>query len=124
MQLINIYCGLDTNGHNIDAHKLVLDLAAKYFPNGHTVIDANGRWTGEVGVINEPTLVVQVLGSTNDSELAVMRKAVQSFAGSYKQQAYQESVLITSQEIDAWFVWFTLWFLSCSVLSWPWKRAS
>jgi len=104
MQLINIYCGLDTNGHNIDAHKLVLDLAAKYFPNGHTVIDANGRWTGEVGVINEPTLVVQVLGSTNDSELAVMRKAVQSFAGSYKQQAYQESVLITSQEIDAWFV--------------------
>jgi len=104
MQLINIYCGLDTNGHDVDAHKLAHDLAAKYFPNGHTVVNANGRWNGEVGVIDEPTLIIQVLSGTNDSERAVMHKAVQLFAGSYKQQANQESVLITSQEIDAWFV--------------------
>lgn len=104
MKLTKIYCGLDTNGHNVDAHKLALDLAAKWFPNGHTVYEAQGRWTGEVGVINEPTIVVEVMSGDGEVDKAHHHKMVQCFAGDYKQFAYQESVLITSQEIDAWFV--------------------
>ena len=104
MQLVNIYCGLDTNGRDVDAHKLAHDLAAKYFPQGHTVVNANGRWTGEVGVIDEPTLIVQVLFSEQDYATNVSHGAVSSFAGDYKQQANQESVLVTWQQIQAAFV--------------------
>ena len=104
MKLTRIYCGLDTNGHDVDAKEVALDLAAKYFPNGHTVYDANGRWTGEVGVIDEPTIVVEVLCSSDEIERDQHHHAVQLFAGGYKTGAYQESVLVTSQEIDAWFV--------------------
>lgn len=104
MQLIRIYCGLDTNGHDADANKIALDLAAKYFPNGHTVYDANGRWSGAVGVIDEPTIVVEVMSPSAEIDADKLTHAVQLFAGAYKIQAYQESVLITKQEIDAWFV--------------------
>lgn len=104
MQVTRIYCGLDTNGHDVDANKVALDLAAKFFPNGHTVYEANGRWTGQVGVIDEPTIVVEVLCSSNEFERKQHHQAVQSFAGAYKEDAYQESVMVTSQEIDAWFV--------------------
>jgi len=104
MQVTKIYCGLDTNGHDVDAHKLALNLAAMYFENGHTVYEAQGRWVGEVGVINEPTIVVEVMCGTDEVERTRHHQRVQLFAGAYKQQAYQESVLITSQEIDAWFV--------------------
>ena len=104
MKLTRIYCGLDTNGHDVDAKEVALSLAAKYFPNGHTVYDANGRWTGEVGVIDEPTIVVEVLCSSNEIERDKHHHAVQLFAGAYKDHAKQESVMVTSQEIDAWFV--------------------
>ena len=104
MKLTKIYCGLDTNGHDVDAHKLALELAAKYFPNGHTVYEANGRWTGEVGVINEPTIVVEVMCSSDEIERDQHHHSVQMFAGDYKDLAKQESVLVTSQDIDAWFV--------------------
>lgn len=104
MKLTRIYCGLDTNGHDVDAKKVALNLAAKYFPNGHTVYEANGRWNGEVGVIDEPTIVVEVMSGNSESERACHHKAVQLFAGNYKDHAKQESVLITSQDIDAWFV--------------------
>ncbi len=100
MQVFKIYCGLDTNGHDVDSHKLALDLAAKYFPYGHTVYDANGRWNGDVGVIDEPTLIVEVL--TDDR--AVTDHQARKFAFEYKIEAYQESVLITQAPQDAWFV--------------------
>ena len=104
MKLTKIYCGLDTNGHNVDAHKLALRLAAEWFPNGHTVYEANGRWNGEVGVINEPTIVIEVMCGQDEVEREAHHFAVQCFAGDYKKFAYQENVLITSQEVDAWFV--------------------
>ena len=104
MQVTRIYCGLDTNGHDVDANRVALDLAAKYFPNGHTINFAQGRWSGEVGVINEPTIVVEVLCSSNEIERDQHHHSVQLFAGAYKDLAYQESVMVTSQEIDAWFV--------------------
>ena len=104
MQLVNIYCGLDTNGNDVNATAYVHNLAAKYFPNGHTIINANGRWMGEVGVIDEPTLVVQVMFSDADCAAGSAHEAVNSFAGDYKFFAYQESVLVTWQQIRAAFV--------------------
>ena len=104
MKVTRIYCGLDTNGHETDARKVALDLAAKWFPNGHTVYEANGRWTGEAGVIDEPTIVVEVVSGDSEVDRAHQHKMVQCFAGDYKNFAYQESVMVTSQEIDAWLV--------------------
>lgn len=104
MQLVNIYCGLDTNGANIDAHKLAHDLAAKYFPQGHTVVNANGRWTGEVGIIDEPTLVIQVLVPAVQSQPEQYDHKVNNFCQEYKQGANQEAVLVTWQQIQAAFV--------------------
>ena len=116
MQVTRIYCGLDSihadkygkvamyDGRRRSCQELALILAAKHFPNGHTVYEANGRWTGQVGVIDEPTIVVEVLCSSNEFERKQHHHAVQMFAGAYKDHAYQESVMVTSQEIDAWFV--------------------
>ena len=104
MQLVNIYCGLDTNGAAVDSHKLAHDLAAKYFPGGHTVVNANGRWTGEVGVIDEPTLIIQVMFSTQTVAANLAHELVNNFCQDYKQQANQESVLVTWQQIQAAFV--------------------
>lgn len=104
MQLVNIYCGLDTNGAAVDAHKLAHDLAAKYFPGGHTVVNANGRWTGEVGVIDEPTLIIQVMFSTETVAANLAHELVNNFCQDYKQGANQESVLVTWQQIQAAFV--------------------
>ena len=102
MFLFKVYLGLDTNGHDVDSHKLALDLAAKYFPNGHTVVNANGRWSGSVGIIDEPTLVIEVLAPSADFDQ--IDHQVRMFAFQYKIDAYQESVLITHTEIEADFV--------------------
>ena len=100
MFVYRIYCGTDTNGHDVDGKQLALDLAAKNFPNGHTVFYADGRWTGEVGVINEQTVVIEYLAHS----AAEGDKKVGKFAFEYKNQAYQESVLVTKREQDAFFV--------------------
>ena len=104
MQLVNIYCGLDTNGANVDANKIANDLAAKYFPQGHTVINANGRWIGDVGVIDEPTLIIQCMFAAQTVNANIAHELVNSFCSDYKQQANQEAVLVTWQEIKAAFV--------------------
>jgi len=96
MQLISIYCGLNTNGHDVDARAIALELAAKWLPFGHTIIEATGRWQGDVGTIDEPTLIIQVF-SGRDSE-------ARALAGEYKNRCFQESVLITRQEAEADFV--------------------
>ena len=104
MQVSRIYCGLDTNGLNVNARELAHNLAAKYFPAGHTIVEANGRWTGEVGVINEPTLIVEVLFSEIDCPHNSPHNTVKSFVRDYKEQANQESVLLTWQTVEAAFV--------------------
>ena len=104
MQVTKVYCGLDTNGHDVDAYKLVHNLAAKYFPAGHTIVKANGRWVGDVGVIDEPTLIVEIMFDEIDCPTKSPHNTVKSFIRDYKEQAYQESVLVTNQEIDACFI--------------------
>ena len=69
-----------------ECRALALIAAARYFPSGHTVIEATGRWISERGVIDEPTLVIIVI--TDD------REAVGDFAQAYKVGAFQDCVLI------------------------------
>lgn len=96
MQLISIYCGLDTNGHDVDARAVALELADKWLPFGYTVIEATGRWAGQAGTVDELTLIIQVF-SERDSE-------ARALAGEFKNRCFQESVAITRQEVDADFV--------------------
>ena len=69
-----------------ECRALALIAAAKYFPSGHTVIEATGRWTSERGVIDEPSLVITVI--TDD------RAAVDLFCQTYKVGAFQDCVLL------------------------------
>ena len=104
MQVVNIYCGLDTNGADIDARQVALTLAGKYFPTGHTVVDALGRYSGQVGIIDEPSIIVQVMSPSDEIAADNLNQAVNLFCDAYKQDANQESVLVTWQQIQAAFV--------------------
>ena len=101
----SIFCGTDTNGHDVDARQLALDLAAKYFPLGHSITEQIGRWqTADGSIVTEPTIVITWIASaelvrTNEADGAVSR-----LAGEYKNLAFQEAVLITRQELDAVFI--------------------
>lgn len=101
MRLYRFFLGTDTNGADVNAKQLALDLAAKYFPAGHTVSDTIGRWIGEVGVIDEATIVVDWLTELDAPECEIVAK---DFAGDYKQQANQEAVLVTFFDVSAVYV--------------------
>ena len=69
-----------------ECRALALIAAAEYFPTGHTVTEATGRWASERGVIDEPSLVITVI--TDD------RSAVDLFCQTYKVGAFQDCVLL------------------------------
>ena len=97
-----IYCGLDTKGqlHPEIARQTAERLALRFFPMGHTLIEAQGRWEGPQGFpVTEPTLIIEVLTSTEDEV-----KKVWELAGAYKEQAFQESVMVTRTQVEADFV--------------------
>ena len=98
MNSFRIYCGLDTKGRlTLDqARETALGLASDWFPHGHTIIEATGRWQQDNAPVTEPTIIIELL--TDDENKA------RSLAGAYKALAFQESVLITKQVIDADFV--------------------
>ena len=104
MQLVNIYCGLDTNGADINASQIAKDLAAKYFGEGHTLFNATGRYVGQVGVIDEPTIVLQVMSPSATIPADRLDHQVNSFCQDYKHLANQESVLVTWQTVEAAFI--------------------
>jgi len=104
MQVVNLFCGLDTNGRDVDASQIAHDLAAKYFPEGHTIFNANGRYVGQVGVIDEATIVIQVLSSSAAIPADRLDHQVNLFCQDYKLLANQESVLVTWQTVEAAFV--------------------
>lgn len=104
MNTFRIYCGLNTQGmtgqaiHTQNARKAE-KLALKHFPQGHTIIEAKGRWMGERYACTEPTLIIEVITS-NEAEV----KRVWELAGAYKEAAKQESVMVTRTQIEAGFV--------------------
>ena len=85
-----ITLGLESPELTVDeCRALALIAAAKYFPSGHTVTDAIGRWESERGVIDEPSLVITVIG-----EGQACRSAVGKFCQTYKTGAFQDCVLL------------------------------
>lgn len=101
MFTFRIYCGLDTKGRlTIDqARETALGLAIDWFPHGHTIIEAKGRWQQDNAPVDEPTIIIEVLTTYPNEE-----RKVRNLAGAYKALAFQESVLITKTAIDADFV--------------------
>ena len=93
MRVHNIYCGLESRAFGpSEARQTVLDLASIHFPNGHTIIDATGRW----GTTDEPTVIVQVWEVDGFG-----KPPYTEFAGAYKEVALQEAVVIITQEAEA-----------------------
>lgn len=101
-----IYCGLDTNGHDgVNARGYALNLANDYFPHGHSIREESGRWQTADGVaVNEQTIVISWFASDEQIHSGEAEKRVSRCAADYKFFTYQESVLITRQEVDAIFV--------------------
>ncbi len=101
MNLFRIYCGLDTKGQLTleQARETALGLASDWFPHGHTIIEATGRWQQDNAPVTEPTIIVEVM-TTNCTEEAF----AYSMAGAYKTLACQEAVMIVKTEVDADFV--------------------
>ena len=105
MREFSIYCGLDTNGLAVDARQLALDIAAKHFPNGHSINEIVGRWqVADGSVITEQTIVITWLSDGAESQLTADRDRVSQCAADYKHAANQEAVMITCKEVDAVFV--------------------
>ena len=85
-----ITLGLESPKLTVDeCRALALIAAAKYFPSGHTVTEATGRWESERGIIDEPSLVITVIG-----EGSAHRAAVGKFCFDYKAGAFQDAVLL------------------------------
>ena len=103
-RVYRIYCGTDTNGHDVDGDQVARDLAAECFPNGHTIYEATGRWAGDVGVIDEATVIVEWLATDQQVSDGTAHKVVANFAGAYKREAFQESVLVMFNDVNAAFV--------------------
>ena len=105
-----IYCGLDTNGLEIDSRRVCLDLALKYFPDGHSIHSEIGRWARRdhygptSDVVTEETLVVTWLVDPVQAANDNGRKIVGRFAKAYKDRTNQQSVMVVEMPIDAIFV--------------------
>lgn len=97
MNTFRIYLGLDTKGRlTLDqARETALGVATDWFPHGHTIIEATGRWQQDNAPVTEPTIIVEVITENTKQEANVYQ-----LAGSYKALAFQESVLITKTAIE------------------------
>jgi hypothetical protein len=102
--LYTITCGLDTNGHDVDARQIALDLAAECFPHGHTIREVSGRWMSENGPVDEASLEIIWMASDQQKANGEAHTRVSWLAGQYKVRAFQEAVMITTQEVHAVFV--------------------
>ena len=108
--IYTISCGLDTPWAadlitTDDARHLVLKLAAEAFPHGHTIREVTGRWSDRNSVtITEPT--VEAVWVASDAQVASgeAHERVSAMAAAYKDQARQEAVMVTAQQVDAWLV--------------------
>ena len=102
-----IYCGTDARGNLTanEARETALGLAADWFPHGHTISEELGRWQDAQGaMITETTIVISWTATAEQVRTGEAAKRVSQCAGSYKALAMQESVLITSQKVEAVFV--------------------
>ena len=102
MQLFTAYLGLESVClSEKDARIKALQLAARHLPNGHTTIDARGRWLSpERGLVSEPTLLVQVWAERGDE----IHQALLAMSRLYKNEACQDAVVVTAVDVEADFI--------------------
>ena len=81
------------------AEQLAHALAAKHFPSGHTITQATGRWESERGIVDEPSLIITVIG-----EGQAYRAAVGAFCHEYKKQAEQDAVLLQNTKPETYWI--------------------
>lgn len=100
--LISAYCGLESPALSpTQCRERLSNLAARHLPNGHTLIEAEGRWLSpDRGIVQEPTLVLQVIAERG-SEL---HQALLTVCRLYKNEAEQDAVLIVATEADVDFI--------------------
>lgn len=101
MTTYTITLGLESPCLSVDeARDAALEIVGFHFPDGHTVIDATGRWMSpERGVINEPSLMVIVAGNGEDT-----RRAVSLACSQYKNVAQQDSVMLQVTHPQTFFI--------------------
>ena len=82
-----------------ECRAFALIAAGRHFPSGHTITEATGRWESpERGLVDEPSLVITVIGEGQSHRDAVLR-----FATDYKKGCFQDCVLVQISRPD------TLW---------------
>ena len=80
----SITVGLESPELTVDqCRAFAFSAAGKYFPEGHTIVEATGRWTSDRGVIDEPSLIITVIGMNVDD-------AVRGFVTDYKRGCFQD----------------------------------
>ena len=104
MSLTNTYTitiGLESPELTVDQCRAFAFIAAgKYFPSGHTVQEATGRWESpERGMIDEPSLIITVIGQGSAHD-----DAVRNFVTDYKRGCFQDCVLVQVTRPDTFWV--------------------
>lgn len=100
--LFSAYCGLESPDLSpAECRECLSNLAARHLPNGHTIIEAEGRWLSpERGIVQESTMIVQVFAERGDA----VHQALLTVAGLYKNDARQDAVLIIATEAQIDFI--------------------
>ena len=100
--LLSAYCGLESPALSpVQCRERLSNLAARHLPNGHTILEADGRWLSpERGIVTEPTLVLQVFADRG-SEL---HQALLTVCRLYKNEAAQDAVLVVATEAEVDFI--------------------
>lgn len=84
-----------------ECEQLARNLAADYFPDGHSVRIEDGCWRMRTGeIVNERTVVITWLTESD----ALTNAKVGKLAHQFKNEARQEAVLVTRQEVDSFFI--------------------
>ena len=98
----SVFCGTDAPNLTPDqCEELARNLAAEYFPAGHSVRIEDGCWKMQTGdVVKERTVVITWLTESD----ALTNAKVGKLAHQFKNEAQQEAVLVIRQEVDSFFI--------------------
>ena len=76
----------------------ILDYLDKYFPDGYTVIHADGAWQG----IREKSLVIEIIGKKDFAESPDV--LIEHLVYWLKKHNEQQAVLIQALNVDIWYL--------------------
>ena len=100
--LLSAYCGLESPALSpVQCRERLANLAARHLPDGHTILEAEGRWLSpDRGIVQEPTQILQVLAERDDA----IHQAFITVCRLYKNEAAQDAVLVVTTEAAAEFI--------------------